>query len=248
MVYLKNAEEIAAMREANRIVKDALAEVEEKIRPGMTTADVNRIVHFRIIKEGAKPSFLNYHGYPASACVSVDEVVIHGIPNKKRILEEGNIVSVDVGAFKNGFHGDAARTFCIGKVSEEKEKLVRVTRESFFQGVEQFREGNRLGDISFAIQSHAEQNGFSVVRSFVGHGIGREMHEDPNVPNYGRKGHGLRLQKGMALAIEPMVNIGTFDVRMLDDGWTVVTADGLPSAHYENTVVLTENGVEILTL
>lgn len=248
MVTVKTAEEIGLMRKANQIVRDSLALIEEKIKPGMTTKRLDKIVYDYITGCGATPSFLGYEGYPASACISIDEEVVHGIPSDKRYIEEGQIVSVDIGSIYRGYNGDAARTFAVGKISAEKQKLIDVTKQSFFEGVKILKEGVRLGDLGHAIQSYVEANGFSVVRALVGHGIGTDMHEDPEVPNYGRAGHGLRLKANMTIAIEPMVNAGTYDVVMLDDGWTVVTADGKPSAHYENTVAITEGGVEILSL
>lgn len=248
MVTVKTAEEIGLMRKANQIVRDSLALIEEKIKPGMTTKQLDKIVYDYITGCDATPSFLGYEGYPASACISIDEEVVHGIPSDKRYIEEGQIVSVDIGSIYRGYNGDAARTFAVGKISAEKQKLIDVTKQSFFEGVKILKEGVRLGDLGHAIQSYVEANGFSVVRALVGHGIGTDMHEDPEVPNYGRPGHGLRLKANMTIAIEPMVNAGTYDVVMLDDGWTVVTADGKPSAHYENTVAITEGGVEILSL
>ncbi len=248
MVTVKTAEEIGLMRKANQIVRDSLSLIEEKIKPGMTTKQLDKIVYDYITGCGATPSFLGYEGYPASACISIDEEVVHGIPSDKRYIEEGQIVSVDIGSIYKGYNGDAARTFAVGKISAEKQKLIDVTKQSFFEGVKILKEGVRLGDLGYAIQSYVEANGFSVVRALVGHGIGTDMHEDPEVPNYGRPGHGLRLKANMTIAIEPMVNAGTYDVVMLDDGWTVVTADGKPSAHYENTVAITEGGVEILSL
>ena len=248
MVTVKTAEEIGLMRKANQIVRDSLALIEEKIKPGMTTKQLDKIVYDYITGCGATPSFLGYEGYPASACISIDEEVVHGIPSDKRYIEEGQIVSVDIGSIYRGYNGDAARTFAVGKISAEKQKLIDVTKQSFFEGVKILKEGVRLGDLGHAIQSYVEANGFSVVRALVGHGIGTDMHEDPEVPNYWRAGHGLRLKANMTIAIEPMVNAGTYDVVMLDDGWTVVTADGKPSAHYENTVAITEGGVEILSL
>ena len=247
MVTVKTAQEIGLMRKANQIVRDTLDLLEEKIKPGMTTKQLDKIAHDYIVSCDAVPSFLGYEGYPASACISIDEEVVHGIPSAKRYIEEGQIVSVDIGSIYKGYNGDAARTFAIGKVSEEKQKLIEVTKQSFFEGVKILKEGVRLGDLGHAIQSYVESNGFSVVRALVGHGIGTDMHEDPEVPNYGRPGHGLRLRANMTIAIEPMVNAGGYDVVMLDDGWTVVTADGKPSAHYENTVAITEDGVESLS-
>ncbi len=248
MVTVKTAQEIELMRKANQIVRETLDLLEEKIKPGMTTKQLDKIAHDYITGCNAIPSFLGYDGYPASACISIDEEVVHGIPSPRRYIEEGQIVSVDIGSIYKGYNGDAARTFAVGKVSEEKKRLIEVTKQSFFEGVKILREGVRLGDLGHAIQSYVEANGFSVVRALVGHGIGTDMHEDPEVPNYGKAGHGLRLRSNMTIAVEPMVNAGTYDVRLLDDGWTVVTADGRPSAHYENTLAITEDGVDILSL
>lgn len=247
MITLKSPTEIGYMRKSCAVIRDLLLYMEDKVKPGVSTKKLDEFVHDYIVKHGAKPSFLGYGGFPASACISIDDVVVHGIPSARR-LEEGMIVGVDVGAILNGWQSDAARTFLVGEVSAEKRRLVDTTRESFFKGVGQFRDGGRLGDISHAIQVYNEERGYSMVRDLVGHGIGREMHEDPQVPNFGRAGHGVRLAVGMVLAIEPMVNMGTWKVETLDDGWTCVTQDGMPSAHYENTVALTENGAEILTL
>lgn len=247
MIYLKSDSDIAYMRESGAIVRDTLLLMERTVREGVTTAHLNEVAEKYIRSCKAEPSFLNYNGYPASICASVNEEVVHGIPGD-RVLHHGDVVSIDVGAVKNGFHGDAARTFIVGSVPENVRKLVEVTRQSFFEGVAMFKEGNRLGDISHAVQSYAESFGFSVVRAMVGHGIGKSMHEDPAVPNYGRAAHGMRLEKGLALAIEPMIAIGTYDVYVEENEWTVVTADRKTSAHYENTVVLTDNGPEILTL
>ena len=246
-VKIKTPEEIALMREACRVVKETLEFVGKNIRAGMTTKDVDDMVNRYIISCGAYPSELGYCGYPASSCVSVNEVVVHGIPSD-RVIEDGDIVSVDITAEKNGFNGDAARTYLVGNVSEEKRKLVSVTEECFFKAVENLKAGTPLYDIGYAVQTHAESHGYGVVRALVGHGIGREMHEDPSVPNFGRKGTGMRLKAGMTICIEPMINMGTYKVVFHDDGWTVTTADGKPSAHYENTVLITEDGVEILTL
>ena len=247
MIHLKTPLEIEKMKKAGKVVGDLLKFLEEKIKIGMTTKQVDTLAYNFIKRAGATPSFLNYAGYPASICCSIDDEVVHGIPSD-RLIEEGQIVSVDVGAIVDGWQGDAARTFLMGEVSPEKKKLVEVTKQCFFEGIKEFKAGNRLGDIGHAIQTYAESNGFSVVRSLVGHGIGREMHEDPSVPNYGTKGSGIRLSNGLVLAIEPMINLGTYKVNCKGDGWTVVTHDGKPSAHYENTVALTENGLEILTL
>ncbi len=247
MIAAKTEEEIALLREPCRIVRDCLAFVEERIRAGMTTKDVDEMVYKFITASGAEPSCLGYCGYPASACVSVNEVVVHGIPDD-RVIEEGDIVSVDLCAYKNGFHGDGARTFCIGEVSDEKKKLVRVTRECFFEAMEGLKAGTPLYDIGYKVQRYAESNGFSVIRSYTGHGIGKEMHEDPAVPNFGRKGTGPRLPENAVICVEPMIAAGGWRVRVLDDGWTAVTLDKKPAAHYENTIVIRENGVEILTL
>ena len=248
MIPIKNPVQLDGMKDAGRITGEALLAARDAIRPGVTTLELDKVVHDYIVKQGAKPSFLGYHGFPASACISVNDEVIHGIPNKNKVLKEGDIVKVDVGAYYKGFHGDSARTFPVGKIGEDVQKLIDVTRESFYKGIEQFREGNRLGDICSAIGDHIEGNGYGIVTQFVGHGIGAALHESPDVPNFGRSGRGVRLCKGMTLAIEPMVNMGSGDVYGLPDGWTVKTADGSLSAHYENTVALTDNGLLILTL
>ena len=247
MITVKSEDEIDLMREPNAIVRDCLKFVGERIRAGMTTKEVDKMVYDFIKASGAEPSCLGYYGYPASACVSVNEEVVHGIPGD-RVLSEGDIVSVDLCAYKNGFHGDSARTFCIGEVSEDKKKLVRVTEECFFKAIEGLKAGTPLYDIGYKVQQHAESNGFSVIRSYTGHGIGREMHEDPSVPNFGRKGTGVRLRANTVLCIEPMIAMGTYRVKVLDDDWTAVTLDGKCAAHYENTVVIRPDGVEILTL
>lgn len=236
------------MRESCRIVKETLEFVGRNIRAGMTTKQVDELVYRYITSCGATPSSLGYGGFPASACVSVNEVVVHGIPSD-RVLVDGDIVSVDITVEKNGYNGDAARTFLIGNVSDEKRKLVKVTEECFFKAIEGLQAGVPLYDIGYAVQTHAESHGYGVVRALVGHGIGRDMHEDPSVPNYGKKGTGMRLKAGMTICIEPMINMGTYKVNFdRNDGWTVRTADGLPAAHYENTVLIKEDGVEILTL
>ena len=247
MVHVKSEEEIDLMRAPCAIVRDCLSFVGERIRPGMTTAEVDKLVYDFIKASGAEPSCLGYGGFPASACVSVNEVVVHGIPDD-RVLEEGDIVSVDLCAYKNGFHGDGARTFAVGEISPEKKKLIRVTEECFFKALEGLRAGTPLFDIGYRVQTHAESNGFSVIRSYTGHGIGREMHEDPSVYNFGRKGTGMRLKAGTVICIEPMIAAGDWRVKVLDDGWTAVMADKKPAAHYENTVVIREDGTEILTL
>lgn len=248
MIILKNDNEIRKMKEAGRIVEEALRLMEANIRPGISTFHLDRIAEEFITKQGAVPSFKGYGGFPGSICASVNDVVIHGIPSKKVILKEGDIISVDMGALKDHYHGDAARTFMVGEVSQTAKDLIRVTEESFFRGLEAFRAGNRLGDISSAIESHITAAGFGIVRDFVGHGIGRNLHEQPNVPNYGRPGIGPVLREGMVLAIEPMVNVGSYEVKVLKDNWTVKTRDGSLSAHYENTVALTEQGPQLLTL
>lgn len=248
MIQLKNPDQIKIMREAGRITGEALLAARDRIRPGVSTFELDRIVRERIERAGAKPSFLGYGGFPGSACISINDEVIHGIPSKKRFLEEGDIVKVDVGAFYKGFHGDSARTIPVGRVSDEALKLIEVTRASFFAGIDQMKVGNRLGDIGAAIDGLVVANGFSTVKRYIGHGIGRELHESPDVPNYGTPGRGTRLCAGLVIAIEPMVNIGTETVRELNDGWTVKTADGSLSAHYENTVALTGDGIINLTL
>ena len=247
MIQLKNPLQIKEMKEAGRITGEALLVARENIREGISTYELDKIIRNHIEKSGAKPSFLGYHGFPGSACISINDEVIHGIPSKKRILREGDIVKIDVGAFYKGYHGDAARTIPVGKVSEEAEKLIRVTRESFFAGIEKLQVGNRLGDVGHAINAHVVANGFSTVKKYIGHGIGHDLHETPDVPNYGTEGRGTRLCAGMVLAIEPMVNIGREDVKDMSDGWTVKTADGTLSAHYENTVALTSEGVIVMT-
>lgn len=247
MIRPKTEAEIELLKEPCRIVRDCLNLVGEKIRAGMTTKEVDEMVYNFFRANGAEPSCLGYYGYPATACVSINEVVVHGIPDA-RVIEEGDIVSVDIVAFKNGFHGDATRTFLIGNVSEEKRKLVKVTEECFFRAIDGLKAGTPLYDIGYKVQSYAEENGFSVVRAYTGHGIGREMHEDPSVPNFGRRGTGVRLPAGTVLCIEPMIAAGTHKVQVLDDGWTAVTADKKPAAHYENTLVIREDGVEVLTL
>ena len=248
MIQLKNPQQIKEMKEAGRITGEALLVARESIREGISTLELDKIIRNHIEKSGAKPSFLGYHGFPGSACISVNDEVIHGIPSKNRILREGDIVKIDVGAFYKGYHGDAARTIAVGKVSEEAEKLIRVTRESFFAGIEKLQVGNRLGDVGHAINAHVVANGFSTVKKYIGHGIGHDLHETPDVPNYGTEGRGTRLCAGLTLAIEPMVNVGGENVKEMADGWTVKTADGTLSAHYENTVALTADGVIVMTM
>ncbi|NLT57352.1 MAG: type I methionyl aminopeptidase [Clostridiales bacterium] len=247
MIVLKGASELALMREAGRIASAGLRLGGSMVRPGTTTGEINRAVHHYFAAQGCTPSFLGYGGFPAAACISVNEQVIHGIPGN-RVLREGDLVSIDVGAMYQGFHGDCAATFAVGAVSQEAQRLIEVTRQAFFAGLAQVREGRRIGDIGAAIAAFVEGQGCSVVRKYVGHGIGRKLHEDPEVPNFGTAGRGPRLQAGMTLAIEPMVNSGGFEVKVLADEWTVVTADGSLSAHYENTVAVTEGEPEVLTL
>ena len=247
MITIKNERELESMRQACKITAAARALAGEMVRPGVSTKAIDQAVHDFIVAQGAKPSFLNYNGFPASACISVNSTVIHGIPGGY-ILKEGDIVSIDVGAYYKGFHGDCAATFACGAISTEAQKLIDVTKQSFFEGMKFAKKGLRVQDISHAIQTYVESNGFSVVRPFVGHGIGRQLHEEPEVPNYGAPGRGPRLIPGMTIAVEPMVNEGTYEVRVLRDGWTAVTADGKLSAQYENTVLITDGEPEILTV
>ncbi len=244
---IKSDTELEYMRSAGKVVADTLAMIQKVIKPGITTAEIDKLAEEFILAQGAIPSFKGYGGFPGSICASVNDVVIHGIPNDT-VLVEGDIISVDCGAILNGYHGDAARTFPVGSISKEAQHLIDVTKESFFKGIEKAVVGNRLTDISAAIQKHAESFGYSVVRDFVGHGIGTSMHEDPQVPNYGTAGKGPKLVHGVVLAIEPMINMGNYKVKIKPDGWTVVTSDGKLSAHYENTIAITNEGVEILTL
>ena len=246
MITLKSAHEIEAMRLAGKITAAARALAREMVKPGVTTQQIDKAVFHFIREQGAIPSFLHYNGYPASVCISVNDEIIHGIPGK-RVLREGDIVSVDVGAYIGGYHGDCAGTYPCGQVSDEALRLIRVTQDSFFEGLKFAREGYRLSDISHAVQTFVEANGYSVVREYVGHGIGRNMHEAPEVPNYGKPGHGPRLLRGMTLAVEPMVNAGTAAIKQMPDGWTVKTADGKYAAHYENTILITAGDPELLT-
>ncbi|MDD6214894.1 MAG: type I methionyl aminopeptidase [Firmicutes bacterium] len=248
MITIKSKSEIEKMRVASKITGDALKLVEKHIRPGVSTAELDKIAYDFIKKQGATPSFLHYEGFPASICASPNSWVVHGIPSNDVILKEGDIISIDMGACKDGYHGDAARTYPVGKISDEAQKLIDVTKQSFFEGIKHATHGAKLGDVSAAIQEYVEKNGFSVVRDLVGHGIGKNMHEDPNVPNYGHKGRGLKLAAGMTIAVEPMVNVGKYGVVVLDDDWTVETEDGSLSAHYENTILITKSACEILTL
>ena len=247
MIIVKNSEQLALMRHAGRITAEALLVAEEAIRPGVSTKDVDLKIRHFIEKCGATPSFLGYGGFPASACISLNNEVIHGIPSDRRILTEGDIVKVDVGARYRGYNGDSARTYPVGKVSDEALRLIQVTKDSFYEVMKFAKAGARLGDVGHAVEDFVISNGFSVVRDFVGHGIGRELHEEPEIPNFGRPGRGVRLYAGMTVAIEPMVNQGTHEVKVLSDGWTVTTIDGKLSAHYENTVAITEAEPILLT-
>ena len=246
-IILKKPEQILLMKEVGRITGEALLVARDAIRPGISTKELDTLIHNYIVKCGAKPSFLGYGGFPGSACISVNNQVIHGIPSKKVILREGDIVKVDVGALYRGYHGDSAKTFAVGTVCESARKLIEVTRESFYRGLELAKVGNRVGDIGHAVSAYAESFGYGVVRKYVGHGVGTHLHEEPDVPNYGTPGRGCRLYPGMTIAIEPMVNEGTAEVRELSDGWTVTTADGGLSAHYEHTVAITADGPILLT-
>ena len=248
MITIKSASQIEKMRKSGAVTKGALELVEKSIRPGISTKQLDKIAHDYIISKGAKPNVLNYNGFPGSICASVNDEVVHGIPSKHCILKEGDIISVDMGAVLDGWHSDAARTFAVGKISDEARQLIEVTKQCFFEGIKYAKHGAKLGDISYAIQKYAEGHGYGVVRDLVGHGIGTSLHEDPSVPNFGKAHHGVKLAAGMVLAIEPMINEGTWRVEMLDDGWTIVTQDGKLSAHYENTVAITKTGCEILTL
>lgn len=246
MITLKSAHEIELMRRAGKITAAARAVARDMVKPGVTTQQIDKAVHRFITEQGAIPSFLHYNGYPASVCVSVNDEIIHGIPGD-RVLHEGDIVSVDVGARYRGFNGDCAGTFPCGKCSDEALRLIRITRQSFFEGIQFARVGYRISDIGHAVQEYAESYGYSLVREYVGHGVGASLHEAPEIPNYGKPGHGPRLQKNMTIAVEPMVNVGGYEVRTLDNGWTVVTADGSLSAHYENSLLVTDGEPEILT-
>ncbi len=249
MVLLKTEDEIRKMQKAGRIVALVFEALSDVIRPGVSTYEIDRIAEKVIRGEGAVPSFLHYGTppFPGSICASINEEVVHGIPDRKRILKEGDIISVDVGAVLDGFHGDAARTYPVGTISREAADLIRVTEECFWKGFDKAIAGNRIGDVSYAVMKHAEEHGYGVVRELTGHGIGRHLHEDPDVPNYGKPGHGPRIVPGLVIAVEPMINMGTREVTLLSDEWTVATRDRLPSAHYENTIAVTENGPVITT-
>ncbi len=247
MFVIKNSEQLALMRRAGRITAEALLVARDAIRPGISTKEIDARIHRFIEKCGAQPSFLGYGGFPASACISVNQEVIHGIPSERVILNEGDIVKIDVGARFRGYNGDSARTYPVGKVSDEALRLISVTERSFWEAMKLARAGNRVGDIGFAVENFVISNGFSVVRDYVGHGVGRELHEEPEIPNFGRAGRGARLYSGMTLAIEPMVNAGGHEVKVRGDGWTVVTLDGKLSAHYENSIAVTESDPIVLT-
>ncbi|MEG1528494.1 MAG: type I methionyl aminopeptidase [Clostridia bacterium] len=248
MIYIKSKLEIELMRKANILVRDTLNMLLDNTAEGMTTYQLDKLAYEYIISKGGVPSFLHFQGFPASICVSINDEVVHGIPSKKRRLQEGDIVSYDCGVILQGWQGDAARTIGVGKISKECQQLIDVTKQSFFEGMKVIKPSARLGDLGHAIQTYVEQFGYGVVRDLCGHGIGRDMHEDPNIPNFGMAGKGLRLASGMVIAVEPMVNMGTHKVMTLPDGWTVKTLDGMPSAHYENTLAITDDGVDILSL
>lgn len=247
MIVLKTARELTLMREACRISAGALRVAGEAVRPGISTWEIDRIAYNYIKSQGAEPNFLGLYGFPATACISINDEVIHGIPSKTRILKEGDIVSIDLGAKKDGFNGDNAATFAVGNISEEARKLMDVTRESLYEAIKAAVPGNKIGDIAFAVQSYCESHGYGVVREYTGHGVGKELHEDPSVPNYGKAGRGVRLIPGMTLAIEPMINEGTALIKVMPDGWTVKTRDAKLSAHFEHTVAITADGPVILT-
>ena len=247
MIRIKSPKEVDAMRRAGQITAAARALAGKMVAPGITTLQIDKAVREFIISQGATPTFLGYGGYPASVCVSINDEVIHGIPGKRRI-NDGDVVSIDVGATKDGYVGDCAATFIAGTASEEAKKLVAVTRQSFFEGIKYARPGYRVSDIGSAVQRYVEENGFSVVRDYVGHGVGAQMHEEPEVPNYGTPGHGPRLVRGMTIAVEPMVTAGDWPIKVLRDGWTVITKDGSLAAHYENTILITDSDPEILTM
>ena len=247
MIVLKSSRELELMKEACQISAEALMVAGEAVKPGVSTKEIDEIEYRFIKKHGATPNFLNYGGFPATACISINDEVIHGIPKADRILKEGDIVSIDLGAAKNGYNGDNAATFACGKVSDEAKRLMDTTRESLYKGIEQAVPGNRIGDIGNAVQTYCEERGYGVVRDFVGHGVGTKLHEEPSVPNFGHAGRGIRLLPGMTLAIEPMINLGTYKVRQLSDGWTVKTADGKLAAHFEHSIAITPNGPVILT-
>lgn len=246
MIYYKTKEEIELIRESSLLVGKTIAEVAKSIKPGVTTLQLDSIAEQFIKDQNAKPSFLGYSGFPNSLCISVNDVVVHGIPSKY-VIKEGDIISVDCGVFKNGFHGDSAYSFAVGEVGEDKRKLLAVTLESLLKGIEKVKVGNRIGDVSFAVQQHAEANGYGVVRELVGHGLGKDLHEKPEVPNFGKQGRGQKILEGLVIAIEPMINMGTKNVVHENDGWTIRTQDRKVSAHFEHTVAVTSNGVDVLS-
>ncbi len=246
-ISIKSDAEIEKMRQAADILVRAHELVAEHIKIGVTTQELDQIAEKYILSQGAAPSFKGYGGFPATICASINEEVVHGIPSERK-LQQGDLLSVDIGVYHNGYHSDAARSYGIGEISEELQRLIDVTKESFYQGIKFAKAGHHLSEISQAVQNYAEDNGFSVVRDLVGHGIGKELHEEPQIPNYKTPGRGPKLEKGMVLAIEPMINVGTWEINVLDDNWTIVTRDGMPSAHYENTIVITDDEPEILTI
>lgn len=248
MISIKSAKQIEKMRESCKLTKELFLILEDKIKPGVSTLELDQIAYNFYKKHGATPNFLHYNGYPATICASVNDEVVHGIPSKHKILADGDIISIDMGCILDGWHSDAARTFGVGKISADAQKLIDVAKESFFEGIKQIKHGARMGDLSAAIQNYVEGHGYGVVRDLIGHGVGRELHEDPEVPNFGTAGRGTKLATGMTLAIEPMITAGDYHVNVLDDDWTVVTRDGSLAAHYENTVVITRDGCDILTL
>ena len=247
MIYLKNNSEIEKLYYAGQVVKETLLMLEDNIKPGVTTLDLDKIAEEFILSKKCKPGFKGLYGYPSTLCTSIDDEVVHGIPSN-RILEEGEIIGIDVGSIYEGYYGDHAKTFCVGLVDKNKEKLINITKRSLEIGIESAKPGNKLGDIGYSIQKYVEQNGYSVVRDLVGHGIGQKLHEEPQVPNFGTKGTGIELEPGLCLAIEPMVNIGSCEVYTKKDDWTICTIDGMPSAHFEHSIAITENGVRILTV
>ena len=246
MISIKSTSEIEKMRAAGKILSGTFKELEKHIQPGITTKELDKIAYDYILSQGAKPSFLNYGGFPGSICASVNDVVIHGIPDNTKI-KDGDIISLDIGVLLNGYHSDAARTYPVGNISDEAKRLIEVTKQSFFEGMKYLRHGERLFSVSASIQDYVESHGYSVVRGYCGHGIGKQLHEDPEIPNYGSFGHGIRLSSGMTVAVEPMVNQGQFETKVLSDGWTVKTKDGKLACHYENTVLITDGNPEILT-
>ena len=247
MIKIKSEEEIKLIRKACEITKLTLEMLEKEVKPGVTTKELDKLAYDFIISKGCKPAFKGLYGFPGTICASVNEEVVHGIPSN-RVLQEGDIISIDTGAVYKGYYGDAARTFPVGKIDSAKKKLIDVTEKSFFEGIKNLKAGSYVGDISSAVQKYAEKNGYSIVRELTGHGVGKELHEDPSIPNYGVKGSGARLNKNVVIAVEPMINMGSRNVIFMPDGWTCKTLDGKPSSHYENTILITENGVEILTL